>query len=176
MTTPLSPQRHKDLRGRHPLYGRLSGEAIWVFMEDLSLSPEQCDAFMAAFFHQMDELLVVMDAMEKQPDMPVRIIGGEAGMPLCPACQQHCGRVLAARSPQWTRHLPPFGIGCPLSLRPLSDTDDGEAATAAPGRDATTPEGILCQCFADNPQHALSRFLARWEVPPDAHGDPSRET
>ena len=117
-----------------------------------------------------------MDAMEKQPDMPVRIIGGEAGMPLCPACQQHCGRVLAARSPQWTRHLPPFGIGCPLSLRPLSDTDDGETPTAAPGRDAATPEGILCQCFADNPQHALSRFLARWEVPPDAHGAPSRET
>ena len=109
----LSPQRHKALRNLHPLYKRLSGESVWVFLEELGLDEAQCERFMDAFFRQMDHILSCMQALEEQPQLSVRITGSaETCCARCAACTGHLLR--ADGDPAYIALLPPFGIGCPL--------------------------------------------------------------
>ena len=165
MSRQLSPQRHKELRGRHPLYSRLSGEAIWVFLEDMGLTPEQCDAFMAAFFRQMDQVLAVMDIMDENPHVHAAITCGKYSPEhVCSACRQRCEKVISSEQPEWIQSLPPFGIGCPLSLLQAGTANTLQSSANAPCQ--RKHEQILCTCFAHNKQEILKYFLERWAIAP----------
>lgn len=152
----LSPQRHKALRNQHPLYKRLSGESVWVFLEELGLDEAQCERFMDAFFRQMDNILSCMQALEEQPQLSLRIAGrAEACCARCAACTGHLLRMDG--DPSCITLLPPFGIGCPLGL----ELEDG---SAAPERQTPVPqpeEGhpVLCAGLAADPAGGLQRFV-----------------
>lgn len=169
MPKKLSPQRHKELRGRHPLYSRLSGEAIWVFLEDLELTPEQCDAFMAAFFRQMDQVLAVMDIMDENPHAHAAITCDSYPQEhVCSACRQHCGQAFSSEQSEWMQSLPPFGIGCPLSLQQVDTADTLRSSAESPCQ--RKHEQVLCTCFSHNPQELLKLFLECWAVTPADDG------
>lgn len=153
----LTPQRHKALRNQHPLYKRLSGEGVWVFLEELGLDASQCERFMEAFFRQMDHILSSMAALEDDPALTGQITGSPERC--CAACAARIGRRLRPDAADSRAPLPPFGIGCPLSLRLAHET-----ATAQPPLPAM-PEApsILCAALAADPAGGLHRFLAAVE-------------
>lgn len=167
MSTPslpsLSPQRHKELRNRHPLYKRLSGESVWVFLEELGLDEAQCELFMDAFFRQMDHILACMDALESDPHRAMRITGNaEACCTACAACAGR--RLLPDSDPGYGDLLPPFGIGCPLLLQP----EDEGTAPLQQGEVPALPRAhsphqvehtVLCAGLAADPRGGLQRFL-----------------
>lgn len=168
---PLSPQRHKELRNRHPLYKRLSGESVWVFLEELGLDEAQCELFMDAFFRQMDHILACMDALESDPRQAARITGSaEACCTACAACTGR--RLLPDSDPAYGDLLPPFGIGCPLLLQ-LEDagtTPQRDDVSALPHarRPLQEEHSVLCAGLAADPQGGLERFLEALRELPSA--------
>ena len=152
----LSPQRHKALRNLHPLYKRLSGESVWVFLEELGLDEAQCERFMDAFFRQMDHILSSMQVLEEQPQLSVRIMGtAEACCAHCAACT---GRLLrAAGDPSCIALLPPYGIGCPLGLELVDGSDAPEMAAPAP--QPVEDHSVLCAGLAADPAGGLQRYV-----------------
>lgn len=161
--TELSPPRSKELRNCHPLYRRLSGESVWVFLEELGLSEPQCEAFMDVFFRQMKSILSMMDVMENHPEY----MGIIDGQPLdgC-TCEHRAGCRVAWPRAVPGHPLPPYAIGCPLRVRVVSgdtahllpqehgDVADGQASFAG------QPGAMLCPVLAASPHEALSRYLA----------------
>lgn len=160
--TALSSQRHKELRNRHPLYRRLSGESVWLFLEELGLSETQCEAFMEVFFRQMEAVLGVMDRLETSQEY----IGIIDGTPL-DGCSCPCRPGARAAWPETTPGLPlpPYAIGCPLRLRlepahtaPLlrqpHEADSGGKPVSAQS------SAILCPALAAAPLERLPHYLA----------------
>lgn len=171
---PLSSQRHKELRNRHPLYKRLSGESVWVFLEELGLDETQCELFMDAFFRQMDHILACMDALESEPHQAARITGSaEACCTACAACTER--RLLPDSDPAYGDLLPPFGIGCPLLLQ-LEDAgttphqDDAPPALPHAHSPLEEENSVLCAGLAADPRGGLERFLEALRVLPSAAG------
>lgn len=151
----LSPQRHKALRNLHPLYKRLSGESVWVFLEELGLDEAQCERFMDAFFRQMDHILSCMQALEEQPQLSVRITGSaETCCARCAACTGHLLR--ADGDPAYIALLPPFGIGCPLGLELVDGSTALEMASPAPQPEEV--HSVLCAGLAADPAGGLQRY------------------
>lgn len=160
----LSPSRSKELRNRHPLYRRLSGESVWLFLEELGLDETQCEAFMDAFFRQMEAVLLDMDKLERQPDL----VGTVSGLPL-PGCT--CGGRHGCRLAWPTSGpgvpLPPYAVGCPLRVRVHSREDapalpDECVSADAPWTSAAAPPEMLCPVLAASPRAALPRYLAQF--------------
>ena len=156
----LSPQRHKALRNQHPLYKRLSGESVWVFLEELGLDEAQCELFMDAFFRQMDHILYCMNALEGHPHLTGRIVS--KATTCCPACAASTGLLLHPENDAaYVDRLPPFGIGCPLLLQ------IGEQRITPPPRQKpiTAPtrsekeHSVLCASLAADPSGGLQRYL-----------------
>ena len=166
-SSALSPARSKDLRNRHPLYRRLSGESVWLFLEELGLDDAQCEAFMDAFFRQMAAVLSVMDRLENRSDL----IGVVDGQPLsgC-SCAGRQGCRLAWPPDRPGAPLPPYGVGCPLHVRVLPQ-DMAALPRAQTMSNALPPEGaparsspfadILCPELAASPHAALPHYLAQ---------------
>lgn len=169
----LSSLRSKELRNRHPLYRRLSGESVWLFLEELGLDEAECEAFMDAFFRQMEAVLREMDKLERQPDL----VGMVSGQPL-PGCS--CGGRHGCQA-AWPESrpgvpLPPYGVGCPLRVRSVSREDapalpaERLSAAASLPFAAASPE-ILCPVLAASPRTALPQYLAQTAA---RHGDEKR--
>ncbi len=153
----LTPQQRKALRDQHPLYRRLSGEGVWVFLEELGLDEGQCERFMDAFFRQMDHILSCMAALNASSRLQGQIIGRPEDC--CPACATSIGRYMSSGGGGAWDLLPPFGIGCPLSLR-LGHPEEPPAAGSTLLPDAVKEPSILCARLAADPADGLRRFLA----------------
>ena len=159
----LTPQQHKALRNRHPLYKRLSGEGVWVFLEELGLDEGQCERFMDAFFFQMDQILSRMAALDAHPHWQGRIAGRPEDC--CPACAARIGRYVRSEDVAGARALlPPYGIGCPLSLYLAPAPDAPPSPDAALLSEAPGGHSVLCARLATNPEDGLRRFLAAMQA------------
>lgn len=154
----LTPQQHKALRNQHPLYERLSGESVWVFLEELGLTEGQCEQFMEAFFRQMDHILACMAALKNQPRLQGQIVGrsGEC----CSPCTARIGKLVRLdETADTVPQFPPFGIGCPLSLRLVDREADQQPADSSLA-DAPQEHPVLCARLAADPENGLRHFLA----------------
>ncbi len=116
----LTPAQQKALRNRHPLYGRLSGEAVWVLLQECGLDEMGIDRFMDGLFVEMRTTIVLMDALERGA---AKGFCYEAVWPLCPACASLAGRIVFAAKTDWLRLLPPFAVGCGLRCRLVREED-----------------------------------------------------
>lgn len=163
MHNALSADRSKELRNRHPLYRRLSGESVWLFLEELGLTEAQCEAFMEAFFQQMEATLAVMDILDRCPEY----IGIIEGDPLegC-ECAPQTGCRAGWPETGADHSLPPYAIGCPLRVRlaPVGERHGalqaqelpGDGQDAAPGRS----RNMLCPALAAAPHERLACYLS----------------
>ncbi len=116
----MSAERGKELRGRHSLYSRLSGEVVWGLYEELGYSVEDCGKAMDAFLEQMREVLLVMAALEAEPEGYFAL---EFSNSDCACCQSIPERVIPVARADWRRFLPPFAVGCKAKARILNDAE-----------------------------------------------------
>ncbi len=111
----------KELRAMHPLYRRLSGEVLWLFLEEQGLGPEECDSLMQHFLQEMEDNLRVMQKLLAHPERFLFLqLPHEHAARACPECAALHGMLLPATRPDWLNFMPPFGIGCPLKASALS--------------------------------------------------------
>lgn len=107
--TSLSSDDKKNLRGRHPLYSRLSGDVVWGFFEEQGYDAEACGQAMDDFIARMHEILAAMDALEKNTASCFSL---HPDTVQCQQCGAFSGKVISNSTPQWRRFLPPFAVGC----------------------------------------------------------------
>lgn len=117
--------RGRELRGRHPLYARLSGDVVWVLFEDLGLDAEACGRAMDEFIAQMGRVLEAMDCLDRGEARSF-VLGNVPET--CACCRSLAGHTLSASGQAWTELLPPFAVGCPVECLPLQ-TDEAEQNT-----------------------------------------------
>lgn len=105
----LSPACKKDLRSRHPLYARLSGDVVWGIFEENGYDEAACGTAMDDFFARMNDILQSMNALEKNKARCFTLHPDDAQ---CQECHALAGQVIATSTPDWRRFLPPFAVGC----------------------------------------------------------------
>ncbi len=113
----ISAERGKELRGRHPLYSRLSGEVVWGLYEELGYSVEDCGKAMDVFLEQMCEILLVMDALEAKSEGCFIL---EFSNSECAGSQNISERVIPVSKADWRKFLPPFAVGCNAAIKMLN--------------------------------------------------------
>lgn len=143
MTTSLSPERKKFLRGRHPLFKRLSGDVIWGLYEELGYDDDACGTAMDDFFVEMTEVLTAMDCLERNAGACFTVTADTVP---CAQCQAVFGAVFTTSAPDWRHFLPPFAVGCQLRCTPLPPEHDTAAEDAPRAAPANAPPqcGLLC--------------------------------
>ncbi len=135
----------------HPLYKRLSGEVLWLFLEDHGFGPDECNSLMERFLAEMEENLRVMRKMLADPErvLLLRLPEDETGRGACASCAALHNMLIPASRPDWIEFMPPFGIGCVLRATALSaeaarERSDhrqgaGERVLSAPQRELCCP-------------------------------------
>ncbi len=111
----LSAGESRELRNRHPLYARLSGDVIWALFEELGYDDEQCGQALDAAIAQMHHVLAVMRRLENDPTAYFVLRGD----PVCECCAPLLRGAFPAARPAWRRFLPPFAVGCRMSCEIL---------------------------------------------------------
>lgn len=125
----LSSERGRELRRRHPLFSRLSGDVIWALYEDLGYDAEACGRAMDDFIARMHTVLEAVDRLEKGE---ARYFALENIPPGCVAALPRKGEALCAHGVGWQQLLPPYAVGCPVTVRVLAD-EAGQAGDTAQG-------------------------------------------
>lgn len=171
MTKPaLSPEQKKVLRGKHPLYSKLSGDVVWCIFEELGYSAEACERAMDDFFAAMQQTLLVMQHMEvgeasafvlhaapvptvppAQASAAPQLATTDSGEPAlsavmgaspCPLCAPLVGLSVSNANPAWPQYLPPFAVGCLCQCMVSAN----RALAAAPVAELPPPPncGLVC--------------------------------
>lgn len=105
------------LSNLHPLFTRLSGQVIWLLMEEHDASSEDVDAFMdnvmawkSAHLQTMrrlleDKKLYLQIAVDRIDDIP-------ADQEACIKCESLSNKIIPASHPDLISMLPPYSLGC----------------------------------------------------------------
>lgn len=109
---------------QHPMFRRLSGQVIWALLEENDASQEECGLFMDTFYERFQNLVRVLARTKSHPHGFIRIIAGPAHDKLhdegpctgCTGCDSLAGAIYPANMPNLIEHLPPYSIGCSLSM------------------------------------------------------------
>lgn len=105
------------LSNLHPLFTRLSGQVVWLLMEEHDASSEDINAFMdnvmawrSAHLQNMRELLednslYMQITIDRIGDIPV-------DQEACKTCEALNGKIIPASHPDFISMLPPYSLGC----------------------------------------------------------------
>lgn len=105
------------LSNLHPLFTRLSGQVVWLLMEEHDASSEDVNAFMdnvmawrSAHLQNMRELLednslYMQITVDHIGDIPV-------DQEACKTCEALNGKIIPASHPEIISMLPPYSLGC----------------------------------------------------------------
>ena len=117
MSSSLPSGKSKELRNKHALYKRMSGEVVWLLLEENGYDADFCDTFMNQVFADMHHTLNVMNELE---DNPAKYLAFEVAEKACKKCACLAGKVVPATDPLWVSCLPPFGVGCKVTCKAVS--------------------------------------------------------
>lgn len=155
----LSSEESKELRNRHPLYARLSGDVVWALFEELGYDDEQCGRAMDAVIAQMHHVLAVMRRLESDPTAHFVLRGD----PACERCAPLMRAAFPATHPAWRRFLPPFAVGCRMSCEALDAAALKERGYAAPADGESAPPDcpLLCPLLCEGAGEKQGRVVWR---------------
>ncbi|SIN69723.1 hypothetical protein [Halodesulfovibrio marinisediminis] len=105
------------LSNLHPLFTRLSGQVIWLLMEENEASPEDLNAFMDNVMAWRSNHLQTMRNLieDKKLYMQItvdRIEDIPEDQEACTTCESLCGKIIPASHPDLIAMLPPYSLGC----------------------------------------------------------------
>lgn len=153
----MNSSNGKRLRSIHPLYKRLSGDVVWVLLEEYGYDQSQCGQFLDQTIAQMHKILAVMEKVEQVPGLACvyeKWVDKEGTCTVCDCCGFLEGKVVPGTGAAAFAFFPPFGVGCQMGCRVVH----GQQALE-PGKDLTPlrPEDI--------PQHSLCCSLLEDAAP-----------
>ena len=116
---------YTKLSNAHPLFSRLSGQVLWVLMEEHGVSEADIDAFMDHAMQWRESHLTVMHDLLEHPEQYMQItIDTVEGLPqeqhACATCENLRGKVLPASHPDLIAMLPPYSLGCRARARMIT--------------------------------------------------------
>lgn len=107
------------------MFRRLSGQVIWALLEENDASQDECGVFMDIFYARFQNLVRVLAKTKSHPDGYIRITAGPAHDRLsetsgacvgCSGCNALAGNIYPASMTNLIEHLPPYSLGCSLSM------------------------------------------------------------
>lgn len=136
----------------HPLFRRLSGQIVWLLLEEQELS----EAAIGAFLDRIEELRqatiqLMVDVAAGHGPAYLELVRGDGGNPLaaapeyargetCADCARIAGRVIDTSAPDWQTLLPPYGLGCRLCARPWTRPEAPDTALLLSPAELPTPK------------------------------------
>lgn len=116
------------LSNLHPLFTRLSGQVVWLLMEEHEASDEDLNAFMDSVMEWRTEHLKTMRALIEDRSLYLEITIDHIEhladkQQACATCQKLRGKIIAASHPDFIRMLPPYSLGCRCRGKILTATE-----------------------------------------------------
>lgn len=135
----LTDDEKRAMRGRHPLYTRLSGDVVWGLFEETGCTAEQCGGLMDAFIEEMHNIIDSMAVLERAEVSAFVLDVPESA---CENCRALHGIRVPLAYANWRDLLPPFAVGCLARLRLEKDCPASAFFTAPKRPDCA----LLCPC------------------------------
>ncbi|WP_430735090.1 hypothetical protein [Halodesulfovibrio aestuarii] len=107
----------KTLSNIHPLFSRLSGEVIWLLMEEHDASSEDINVFMDNVMAWRSAHLQNMRRLFENKELYLQITVDRVGdipadQEACITCEKLSGKIIPASHPDLISLLPPYSLGC----------------------------------------------------------------
>lgn len=105
------------LSNLHPLFTRLSGQVIWLLMEEHDASSEDLNAFMDNVMAWRASHLQTMRSLLEDKKLYMQITVDRIGdipkdQEACKTCEKLSGKIVSASHPDLIAMLPPYSLGC----------------------------------------------------------------
>ena len=124
---------YKKLSDAHPLFTRLSGQVIWLLMEENDVSETDINAFMDSVMEWRESHLDAMQELQENPEKYMlitvdRIDDLPEDQHSCATCEKLNGKILPASHPDLIKMLPPYSLGCRARAKVISKKDVPQTA------------------------------------------------
>lgn len=128
----------------HPLYRRMTGQAVWLFFEERDIPPALAQAFVDRYWDRRERVLAELARClgllgETPSGFTLERVRTGPG-PICPVCRDLAGKAFALE-PGFQRFFPPFSISCRIEARPV---EAGEDARFSPLPALAPPPRLYC--------------------------------
>ena len=105
------------LSNLHPLFTRLSGQVIWLLMEEHDASSEDVNAYMDNVMAWKTAHLQTMRRVLEDNNLYVQITVDHIGdiptdQEACKTCESLSDKIIPASHPDLISMLPPYSLGC----------------------------------------------------------------
>ncbi|MCT4536174.1 hypothetical protein [Halodesulfovibrio sp.] len=117
-----------SLSNIHPLFSRLSGQVVWLLMEENDASSEDINAFMDNVIAWRTAHLKTMRALLEDSSLYMQITVDHIGdipadQEACSRCENLAGKILPASHPSLISMLPPYSLGCRCRGKILTESE-----------------------------------------------------
>lgn len=124
---------YKQLADAHPLFTRLSGQVIWLLMEENDADEADINAYMDNVMQwresHLDTMRELLDNSEKYMTIIIDPIDGlTEDQHACATCEKLKGKIVPASHPDLIKMLPPYSLGCRARAKVINKNDLPEDA------------------------------------------------